>query len=100
MNIGGKPIQQLRLGGGIGRRHLRRQTIGPRMLMYGLTAVCNKARPLPITNKPVSAPGYQRWVANWPNSAAPTAITSRLNASPRFMPVRARIHDDGSARQK
>ncbi len=30
-------------------------SIGPRMLMYGLDAVCSKARPAPITNRPTSA---------------------------------------------
>lgn len=75
-------------------------SIGPRMLMYGLIAVCSKARPLPMTNRPPSAPGYQRCVANWPKPAAPTAITTRLSARPFFMPVRLRIHDEGKARKK
>ena len=68
--------------------------------MYGLIAVCNNARPLPITNMPASAPGYQRFVANCPNAAAPSAITTRLSARPFFMPVRLRIHDEGSASKK
>ncbi|MNI60117.1 hypothetical protein D3C73_1153110 [compost metagenome] len=75
-------------------------SIGPRMEMYGLIAVCSKASPLPITNRPPSAPGYQRWVANSPNNAAPPAITSRLRLRPFFMPVRRRIHDAGRARKK
>ena len=75
-------------------------SIGPRMLMYGLEAVCSSDSPAPITNSPVSAPGYIRRVVNWPNSTAPIAITNRPSAMPFFMPVRRNTDDDGSARKK
>ena len=32
-------------------------SIGPRMLMYGLEAVCSSDKPAPITNSPANAPG-------------------------------------------
>ena len=75
-------------------------SIGPRIEMYGLTAVCSSARPPPITNSPPSAPPNQRRVANSPNIIAPTAMTARLSARPFFMPVPLRIQDEGSARKK
>ncbi len=75
-------------------------SIGPRMLMYGFTAVCSRASPLPMMNRPLSAPGYQRCWAKWANTTAPAAITSRLRLRPFFMPVRLRIHEAGSARKK
>ena len=58
------------------------------------------AKPPPITNSPDSAPAYQRWVENWPNIAAPTAISPRLSARPFFMPVSLSTAAAGSASRK
>jgi len=68
--------------------------------MYGFAAVCSSDSPAPITNRPVSAPGYQRRTTNSPNTIAPAAITSNPSAMPFFMPVRRSSHDAGNARKK
>ncbi len=55
---------------------------GPRMVTYGLAAICNMAKPRPTTNNPPRNNGYERRAAAGQNRALPAAEMSSPMTTP------------------
>jgi hypothetical protein len=75
-------------------------SMGPMMEMYGLEAVCNNARPIPWTKRPLRNRPKVRVSAAGMNTSAPSAMISRPSDIPFLKPVFFKISDDGRARKK
>jgi hypothetical protein len=61
---------------------------GPRMVTYGLQAICNIANPIPTTNSAARNSGYDVAWAAGKKSALPTAAINKPIITPFLYPIR------------
>jgi hypothetical protein len=62
-------------------------SLGPRMVIYGLTAVCNMANPVPKENKPTKNIPYVLVRAAGTNIKAPIAMIQNAIIIPFLKPA-------------
>src|ERR1700744_720051 len=60
---------------------------GPRIVTYGLQAICNMANPSPTINNAARNNGYETFIAAGKKSALPAAAISKPMMTPFLYPI-------------